>query len=70
MLYAIDNALAQIPSKIINFVTLGKKDESLCGRLYESDKDSWMVTVIELVEKDHCRKAYIYMIKARKKSNR
>ena len=58
----IDTIFNQIPSRIINAITLGSKGSSLCGRLYLykfyiSDKNVLVNTLmfcIDSIEKDHC----------------
>jgi hypothetical protein len=75
MLMKIDDMLYEIPSKTINLVTLGKKGESLCARLYKyrfiEDRESVIVNsliyIIDSIEKSHCKKAYIVFLRRRSK---
>ena len=62
MLMSIDKALGNIPSVLINTVTLGSKGSSLCGRLYLYNKYvsttnkfvNSLIFIIDGVEPGHC----------------
>lgn len=65
MLTKIDSVMFGVPSKTINLVTLGRKGQSLCGRLYlykksVSDRNvvvNTLVFLIDSIEPNHCRVA-------------
>ena len=65
MLMKIDELLLNVPSIIINKVTLGSKGSSLCGRLYLYNRyisDSnfivkLLLAIIDGIENNHCERS-------------
>lgn len=63
MLMKIDSVLCHIPSKTINLLTLGRKGQSMCGRLHLYQKNTssrnvvvnTLIFIIDLIEPNHCR---------------
>jgi hypothetical protein len=67
MLFYIDKKCNNLPSRWLNTVTGGNKGETVCARLWRyqqqvSDTNiavNLLIMVIDTLEKDHCRKAYL-----------
>jgi hypothetical protein len=67
MLHKIDNTFGMLPSRLINKVTLGSKDSSLCARLYLYDRYigrsltvKIAMGIIDAIEPGHCETSARY----------